>query len=500
MTKFLLRRIRTVLALVMFVLITLLFLDFTGVMHKYFSFLAKIQFLPAVLSLNFVIVAVLLVLTFVFGRIYCSVICPLGIMQDVFSKVHSMRKKNRFSFHKEIKFVRYGIFVLFVAAMCFGLASFVALLAPYSSFGRIVQNLFSPIYLFFNNILAYISERMNSYTFYPQEVFIKSMATFVIAILSFVVIGLIAWKRGRLYCNGICPVGTFLSFVSRFSLLKINIDESKCIKCDKCTKNCKAECINGKENIVDYSRCVVCGNCMASCPKDAIKYSFLKNKNSQQVREENKKDVDVSKRAFLTSAAILTTSVAIAQQKKKVDGGLAVIEDKKAFKRTNPIVPPGALSLKNFQQRCTGCQLCVSKCPNNVLRPSSDLLHLMQPEMSFEKGACRVECSMCSDVCPTGAIQKITPEEKTTIKIGTAHWVEENCIVSKDGKDCGNCARHCPAFAIFMVPLNPEDENSLKIPSVNEKHCIGCGMCEYVCPSRPFSAIYVEGSLVHQTI
>ena len=170
MTKFLLRRIRTVLALVMFVLITLLFLDFTGVMHKYFSFLAKIQFLPAVLSLNFVIVAVLLVLTFVFGRIYCSVICPLGIMQDVFSKVHSMRKKNRFSFHKEIKFVRYGIFVLFVAAMCFGLASFVALLAPYSSFGRIVQNLFSPIYLFFNNILAYISERMNSYTFYPQEV------------------------------------------------------------------------------------------------------------------------------------------------------------------------------------------------------------------------------------------------------------------------------------------------------------------------------------------
>ena len=291
-----------------------------------------------------------------------------------------------------------------------------------------------------------------------------------------------------------------MSFVSRFSLLKINIDESKCIKCDKCTKNCKAECINGKENIVDYSRCVVCGNCMASCPKDAIKYSFLKKKNSQQSREENKKDVDVSKRAFLTSAAILTTSVAIAQQKKKVDGGLAVIEDKKAFKRTNPIVPPGALSLKNFQQRCTGCQLCVSKCPNNVLRPSSDLLHLMQPEMSFEKGACRVECSMCSDVCPTGAIRKINPEEKTTIKIGTAHWVEENCIVSKDGKDCGNCARHCPAFAIFMVPLNPEDENSLKIPSVNEKHCIGCGMCEYVCPSRPFSAIYVEGSLVHQTI
>ncbi|MDO5760887.1 MAG: 4Fe-4S dicluster domain-containing protein, partial [Bacteroidota bacterium] len=248
----------------------------------------------------------------------------------------------------------------------------------------------------------------------------------------------------------------------------------------------------------DYSRCVVCGNCQATCPKNAITYTYKKEKKTETTTEETK--VDSTKRAFLTSSLLLASSVALAQEKKKVDGGLAVIEDKKAYERQNSIVPPGAKSLKNFQQRCTGCQLCVSKCPNNVLRPSKDLLHLMQPEMSFEKGACRVECTLCSEVCPAGAIEKISKEEKTTIKIGTAHWVKQNCIVVKDKHECGNCARHCPAFAIFMVPMDPNDENSLKRPAVNENKCIGCGMCEYVCPSRPYSAIFVEGNLAHQSI
>lgn len=505
MTKLFFKRFRQTLALLVFVLITLLFLDFTGVLHKYFSFLAKIQLLPAIMALNFVVVAIIFILTLLFGRIYCSIICPLGIMQDVFSHIHSIRKKNRFRYTKEIKWLRYGVFVLFVIALLLGINSLAILLAPYSSYGRIVQNLFSPIYLFFNNIFAYFSERLNSYAFYSQEIWIRSISTFVIALLSFAIIGFLAWKKGRLYCNSICPVGTLLSFVARFSFFKIRIDESKCIKCDKCTKNCKAQCINGKQNVVDYSRCVVCGNCQASCPKNAIHYTLKKNKKTiveekQMNDTENKTNVDISKRAFLTSSLLLGTSLALAQDKKKVDGGLAIIEDKKAYKRQNPVVPPGAKSLKNFQQRCTGCQLCISKCPNNVLRPSKDLLHLMQPEMSFEKGACRVECTLCSEVCPAGAIEKTTKEEKTTIKIGTAHWVKQNCIVTKDKHDCGNCARHCPAFAIFMVPINPQDENSLKIPSINENKCIGCGMCEYVCPSRPYSAIFVEGSLVHQSI
>lgn len=186
-------------------------------------------------------------------------------------------------------------------------------------------------------------------------------------------------------------------------------------------------------------------------------------------------------------------------QQKKVDGGLAVVEDKAVPDRQTPIVPAGSGSLRSFAQHCTGCQLCVSACPNGVLRPSSSLLTLMQPEMSYERGYCRPECTRCADVCPAGAIKPITVEEKSSTRIGHAVWVKKNCIPLTDGVDCGNCARHCPSGAILMVPSDPDDAFSPLIPAVNTERCIGCGACENLCPARPFSAIYVEGHRVHST-
>lgn len=496
-----LKKIRMCLGRIFFLLITLMFLDFTGTLHHYLAWMAKIQFLPAVMALNFGVVAVLIVLTLIFGRVYCSIICPLGVMQDIFFAVHIHKHKNSCTYSKAKNILRYSILALFIIAMILGANSLVALLSPYSSYGRIAQNLLQPIYIGINNILAFFAEKMNSYAFYSKEVWIRSISTFVIALLTFIIIGFLAARNGRTYCNTICPVGSVLGFLSRFSWLKINIDTNKCIKCNKCTKNCKASCINGKENIVDYSRCVVCGDCMAECPKAAINYSHHK-KQAVRVQQniENKQDVDTSKRAFLFGAATMITTVALAQEKKKVDGGIAVIEDKIAPKRDVPIIPPGAKGLKVFYDRCTGCQLCVSKCPNNVLRPSNNIMHLMQPEMSYEKGACRVECTACSDVCPTGAIEKIAPEDKTSIQIGHAEWIKKNCVTQTDKVECGNCARHCPAGAIMMVPQDANDEDSIKIPAVNESRCIGCGMCEFVCPSRPYSAIFVQGHEDHKTI
>lgn len=571
-----LRKIRITLAAICFVAVTLLFLDFTGTLHLWFGWLAKIQFLPAVLALNFVVIAILLVLTLLFGRIYCSVICPLGIFQDCVSNLSSRRKgkKARFSYSKEIKWLRYGVWVLFVIALVAGLNALVALLAPYSAYGRMVQSLLAPVWQWGNNLLAWIAERQDSYAFVTKDVWLKSLPTLIVAAVTFVVVVVLAWRNGRTYCNTICPVGTTLSFFSRFAMFRPVIDKSKCKSCHACERKCKAACIDVDNHKIDYSRCVDCFDCIDSCRLGALKYRFAwgrgvgsgstgaktpqnapvgskmtsdGSKNGQNrssaaptpvaepvVRQgsptaeatDNGKGVstidatspvaepveatDKGRRAFLVGGAAviggsLLSSIPMRAEEeeikdKKRDGGFAEVLPKKAPNRKTPITPFGSESVEKFYKHCTACQLCVTVCPNNVLRPSSRLEHLMQPEMSFEKGYCRPECVKCSEVCPAGAILKITPEEKTEWKVGTAGVDYDLCVVNRDGVSCGNCAHHCPVGAIRMVRKNPDDEKSPRIPSVNEEKCIGCGACENLCPSRPISAITVNGYSVHHNV
>ena len=508
-----LRKLRIALATVCFVLITLLFLDFTGTLHAWFGWLAKIQLLPALLALNFGVVAILVVLTLVFGRVYCSVICPLGVMQDIFSWAGGKHKKNRFRYSPAVSWLRYAMLALFVAALALGSGTIVArvatLIAPYSAFGRIASNLLAPVYALGNNALAYLAERLDSYAFYTTDVWIKSAATFAVAIVTLLVVGILAWRNGRTWCNTVCPVGTVLGFFSRFSLLRPVIDTSKCVNCNLCARNCKASCIDSKNHAIDYSRCVACMDCIEKCHTNAISYTWRRKTSAPHAdttaKEENTTaqpagDAGMSRRKFLSLTAMLATTAALRAQEKKVDGGLAVIVDKKIPERKTPIVPPGALSLRNMTTHCTGCQLCISVCPNGVLRPSGKLMTLMQPEMSYERGYCRPECTKCSEVCPAGAIHPITVAEKSSIQIGHAVWVRDNCVPLTDGVECGNCARHCPTGAIQMVASNPEDASSPKIPAIDTERCIGCGACENLCPARPFSAIYVEGHENHRTV
>lgn len=495
-----LKKIRTILAVVCFVLITLLFLDFTGTLHCWLSWLAKIQLLPAVMALNVVVVAALIILTLVFGRIYCSVICPLGVFQDLLARFH--RKKNKYSYSKEVRWLRYPVLAVFVIAGLAGIGSLFQLLAPYSSYGRIATMIFQPIWKGCNNLLAMAAEHYESYAFYSIDTWVRSMPVLIIAAITLVVLFVLAWRGGRTYCNTICPVGTILSFFSRFSWLKVHFDTDKCKNCSMCSKNCKAACIDYKTHTVDYSRCVVCGNCIDKCKFGALSYSPLKLKGVRdgQKDAQHNNSVDASKRSFLIASTMVTTAAFAQKKEKLMDGGLAEIEDKVQPDRQTPLTPPGSLSFQNLSTHCTGCQLCVSECPNQVLRPSNDLLHLMQPTMSYEKGYCRPECTRCSEVCPAGAIKPLDDIEKSSIQIGHAVWIKKNCVVLTDEVECGNCARHCPSGAIEMVPLDENNEESPLIPAINESACIGCGACEYVCPSRPFSAIYVEGHEVHKKI
>ena len=470
-------------------LVTLLLLGIGFQVHLWAGWVAKIQFLPALLALNFGVLALLIIATLLFGRLYCSVVCPLGIMQDFFSWLGGKAKKKRFSYAKENKMLRYGFLGVFILALIIGFAPITTLFAPYSAYGRIVNSLFKPLYDLLNNWLASIDAANDRYNFTEVQIWMRSVTTFTVAIATLVILGVLAIWKGRLYCNSVCPVGTTLSFFSRFSLLRVRFDKDKCKSCGMCEKNCKAQAIDFKNGTVDYSRCVVCGDCLDKCKFDALRYTAKKAKAEP-------KPVDNERRAFLVGAAVAGTTAALAQTEMKLDGGLAVIEDKVAPKRTTSITPPGSVSARNMQRHCTACQLCVSSCPNNVLRPSTDLMHFMQPIMSFERGYCRPECTRCSEVCPTGAIKPITREEKTMQHVGHAVWIKENCLPSEKGVSCGNCARHCPTGAIQMVD-HESPNGTVQIPAVDENKCIGCGACENLCPARPFSAIYVEGNETH---
>ena len=498
------KKLRIILAVIFWLSITFLFLDFTGALHGWLGWMAKIQFLPAVLALNVGVIVVLVLLTLLFGRVYCSVICPLGVFQDGIARIHvnaKRRHKNHKPYHykKEIKWLRYGIWVLFVLAIIVGLNSAVALLAPYSAWGRIVQNLFQPVYIWVNNLLAAIAERADSYAFYGKEVWMRSLPTFLVAVVTLIVVVVLAWRGGRDYCNSICPVGTTLSFFSRFAMFRPVIDSEKCKNCKICEHNCKASCINIAEHKIDYSRCVDCFNCIDNCKFGALKYRFAWSAGRSEAGKESPlvdNKADKGRRAFMTGAALAVGTAAVKAQEQKMDGGLAEILDKQKPERETHITPPGSISEKNMYSHCTACQLCVAECPNNVLRPSSSLEHFMQPESSYERGYCRPECTRCSEVCPAGAIRKITKEEKTAVKIGTARFIRELCI-AEEGISCGNCSRHCPTGAIIMVKI---EDRGVTIPTIESERCIGCGACEYLCPARPFSAVYVEGLKEHRNI
>lgn len=494
-----LRKIRIALAALFLVGITLLFF---GIGAQWWGWMAKIQIVPSCLALNFAVLAVIVVVTLLAGRVYCAVICPLGVFQDLAlsirqklgkainkSRVKHGRKPlagavKKFEYHAERPWLRYTVMVLFIAGILAGVQVLIALIAPYSAYGRIVRSVIE-------------TAAGNAGAVWPLV---------LVGAVTFVVIVALAATCGRAWCNNICPVGSFLGIFSRASLFRPVIDADKCIECHSCGKRCRSGCIDTSTRSIDYSRCVDCMDCIDECKVGAIRFRYYgkpfgKETAAQDVKDAGSGKVDEGRRAFMGTVAFLTAAgasqaSAFAEDGTvdvKADGGLAPLKPKRIPERSGRLVPFGAGSVKAFYDRCTACQLCVSSCPNGVLRPSGDLEHLLQPQMGYENGYCRPECNICSTVCPAGAILPFQPEEKLIMHIGTAHVDLSLCLVNRDGIECGNCARHCPVGAIRMV-----DFEGRKVPSVIEDRCTGCGACENLCPSRPISAITVNGLSVHR--
>ncbi len=491
-----LKKVRVIVSLIFFSAMGLLFLDLSSSIPKIASeVIVYFQFVPSLLK--FLSVATLaasgfiLVIgfTLVFGRAYCSFLCPLGVLLDIITYIRKKAQKIKFAYKKPHSATRYGILIAAVLPVLFGSITGLMALDPYSNFGRMLTHMARPLFVWINNILVFTLEELNIFAVPPIEYKGFALFPFFFSIGIFSVVLWMGLKHGRLYCNTICPLGAFLGFVSRFSLLKIEFIPAECIRCLACEQVCKAQCMDMKNTSVDFSRCVACYNCVAVCPTSAVTYKW-RYKKVQRVLE------DAGKRSFILQAAafILGAFHPVASAQKLVE----VYKDSTVpVPRKAPVTPPGSLSLENFTNKCTACHLCVSACPTHVLQPSFleyGLQSIMQPRMDYKTAYCNYDCVVCSTVCPTGAILRQAPEAKKRIQMGKAKFIKKNCIVYTQKTDCGACAEHCPTKAVRMVL---DEEIHKRVPKIDEKTCVGCGACEFACPTKPYKAIYVESNPVH---
>ena len=493
-----LKKIRVIISLTFFVSISILFLDYGNILSpKFTNYFTFLQFIPSILKFiglfgisasGFIIV---IILTLTAGRVYCSTICPLGTLQDLFSFIQKrINKKNYFTKSKSYKILRYSLLGLVIISFLAGGLSFINLLDPYSNFGRIITMILKPALISLHNFTSSVLIKNKIYLLTPVEIYgVKSyLLLFPIAFLSLV--AYMSLKKGRLYCNTVCPVGTLLGLLSKYSLFKIEIVKENCISCKLCERVCKGGCIDRTDKAADFERCVCCYNCLTVCPTNGISLKFRFN----QTETNQVKETDYNKRKFIVnifSFLIGLSGFSFAQRKI-----VSKLPSKVLINKKFPVSPPGSLSLEHFTERCTACQLCVSSCPSQVIQPSFleyGFLGMMQPRMDYNVSFCNYDCIICGQVCPSGAIMPIKLEKKKLTQLGKTKFIKENCIVYTEKTDCGACWEHCPTKAVNMVPYT----NNLLIPEVSEEYCIGCGACEFSCPVKPYKAIYVEGNPVH---
>jgi ferredoxin len=486
-------RIRATVGVAVFCLITLLFLEVSSFLVTHSAVFSWPQFAPSILrfaaggagflGLGFVFVAIF---TLLFGRVYCAALCPLGVFQDAAFHLHRMTHPQKGRFHKPIPFLRYVSFAAVALSMLLGNMALLSLLDPWSIFGRIVADLGKPIVSGISALLEVPLHAAGISDFTRLTWNVLPWTVFVITLVFAVGIFVLAFLRGRLWCNTFCPVGAFLGLLSRFSLFRFRFHES-CISCNTCSRNCRADCIDVSAKRVDASRCVACFDCVVACPTGDMFYGrFIPVKSAAP-----EKPAEPSRREFLKSAALGTAALALFFLPGKIHAAFS------SAGTISLITPPGSQGLERFRSKCTACHLCVSSCPDRILTPSfleNGLSSLMQPRMDYHAGFCSYDCVKCGHVCPTGAILPQTVEKKRRIQLGVASFSLPKCVVKLKGTHCGACSEVCPTKACTMIPW----ENGLEIPFVRESICIGCGACQHACPAGP-KAILVQGYAVHRT-
>jgi len=440
----------------------------------------------------FALSLITIIITILFGRVFCGWACPLGTLNNL---VGSIRKKRPVGMYGNWYRVKYYILTAILVSALFTLQP-VGVMDPLSliirSFSVSVFPLFNySVRAFFDTIYNVNPLGLAGLTEPVYTVLKKTVLTFeqslydqgvFIGAVFFVILGL-NFVEKRFWCKYLCPLGAFLGILSRFSLLKRTVSEG-CTSCGACATVCQG---NAQPDVKDRWRdteCLECRNCDDICPQNAVSFGFTGRKKTAAM--------DLSRRRMI--ASIVSGVVAVPLLR-------AVPISRPGAQDPGLLRPPGGLEEQEFLTRCVKCGECMKVCTTNGLQPTlfeAGVEGIWSPMLVPRIGYCEFRCTLCGQVCPTGAIKKLSLEEKAKVRIGTAMFDKGRCLPWAHGKPCIVCEEVCPTSkkAIWFEEAQVRDRQgkmvTVKQPHVDLELCIGCGICEAKCPVLGRPAIYVS--------
>jgi polyferredoxin/ferredoxin len=463
-----------------------LFLDFDPLIFITTLFASHGSKIPAAFFLSLSVIFI----TIFLGRVFCGWICPFGTLNNIVSSIkkrHTQRvpwQWHRAKYYILIALLTSSIFTLQIAGIIDPISllirSFSISVYPLMNYG--IRSIFDTVYLanipgtvdVSEAIYGFLKKYFLSFTqpYYFQGVFIGS--------LFFFILGLNLIER-RFWCKYLCPLGAFLGLLSRYSLLKREVSE-ECTSCGMCSVACQGGALPGVEKEWMNTECLACFNCDDVCPANAVNFGFGR---------KTVPSMDLGRRHVVLSLLSGVVTVPLVR---------STPFSKQEYTNPKLIRPPGSLEEKQFLKRCVKCGECMKVCITNGLQPTlfeAGFEGIWSPQLIPRMGYCEYRCTLCGQICPSGAIQRLPLEEKLKVRIGLAMIDKGRCLPYAHSTPCIVCEEVCPTpkkaiwFEEAIVKNRDGKEILVKQPRVDLDLCIGCGICEAKCPVGGKAAIYV---------
>ena len=431
-------------------------------------------------------------LAFFLGRFFCGWLCPMGTLLDLCHKFVPHAREGAVS---RLHTLKYYLLCFLLIAAFWGLPA-AGYFDPFSILVRgLAVSVYPAINVLTTSLFTFTYQKMPEwvnmmtepvYSFLKAGILPFRQNYFELAFISLFIllaVFMLELLERRFFCRNICPVGAFYAVISRFSLMR-GKGGSRCGKCRNCMTVCRMGAID-EERTISPLDCNLCLDCVAICPGSKISFGF-------QQKDVATPSFGTSRRTFISTLALGTV--------------LPFFLDTRAMAiRPDPylIRPPGALPEDDFLGRCIRCGECMKVCIGNGLQPTfiaAGLEGMFSPRLKARTGYCEYNCTLCGQVCPTGALTKLTLAQKHNTKIGNVFFDKNRCLPYAKGIPCIVCEEHCPTpekaiqFREAEVLNSAGDKVWVKQPYVIDKRCVGCGICETKCPLPGQSAVRITSA------